>query len=188
MPKLTGKHTLPTVVSKTASSATPKYVSSGTSSTRRNRNQHSPSGSRSQSPLQRHSGSSPAHNKSHTGIISGYDSDHSMNISDSELLNPQGTEQQTPTIHSFLLTNFDSKFQTPKRLLQQLLKYVPREKISQIVPTRNGIIIKSPDEHLASTIRNKHSYQIFGSEANLTSMSTRTTKIHHLPAVNLCFL
>ena len=80
------------------------------------------------------------------------------------------------TMHSFLLSNFESKFQNPKLLLHQFLKYVPRQSISQLIPTRNGIIVKSPDPNLATTIRNKFSFEIFGTSAKLTNLSSARTK------------
>jgi len=55
-------------------------------------------------------------------------------------------------MYSFLLSNFDSKFQNLKHLLNRFLKYEPRPSISQLIPTRNGIIVKSPDPNLATTI------------------------------------
>lgn len=66
MPKLTGKHTLPPVVQRqTSSSAESKQVSVGSKTMRRASPQSSPTSSISQSPYQRHSGSSPP-NKENT--------------------------------------------------------------------------------------------------------------------------
>ena len=61
----------------------------------------------------------------------------------------------SPTIYSFLLVNADPKFKTPKQVLHQLQKYLPRADIHQIIFTRNGIIIQSIDQQVALKIRNK---------------------------------
>jgi len=44
--------------------------------------------------------------------------------------------------YSFLLTDFDQMFQSPKMLHAKFLKYVPRDKISRLKPTRKRIIVK----------------------------------------------
>jgi len=98
-----------------------------------------------------------------------------MEDSDCEQTTP-GSNLSNAQLHSFLLTNFDSKFQTPNQLLHPLVKYIPRNNISEIVPTRNGIIIKCSDSNLASTIRNKYSLEIFGSTAKIIRMETRTVR------------
>ena len=83
--------------------------------------------------------------------------------------------------YSFLLSNFDPKFQNPKQLLHQFLKYVSRQAISQIIPTRNGVIVKSPDPKLATTIRDKHTLEIFGKSATMTSLTAPRPKQPPVP-------
>jgi len=53
---------------------------------------------------------------------------------------------------------------------------VPRDIISQIIPARNGIIIKSTEPNLSTKIRNKHSLEIFGPSAEFTSLVTPRQK------------
>ena len=90
-------------------------------------------------------------------------------------------------VHSFLLTKYDTKFQTPKCLFQQLLKYVSRDKISEIIPTKNGIIIKSPEPKLATTIRNKYSFEIFGTQAQLTALNSPLSNSNHHLESHPCY-
>jgi len=85
-------------------------------------------------------------------------------------------DKATSKLHSFLLTNFEPKFHNPKHLLIQVTKYLPRSQISEIVPTRNGMIIKSQDDHLATIIRNKVSFEIFVTNAYLTKLTAKTIR------------
>ena len=84
---------------------------------------------------------------------------------------PNLTGASAPARYSYLLTNFDTKFQNPKQLLLQFTKYVCRSDISQIIYTKNGAIIKSPDNNLATKIRNRHSFEIFGKTATMSQMA-----------------
>jgi len=127
----------------------------------------SPVRSRSRSPHPGNQNSPPA-KKSHTISESESDHEHAMDIN--------STEGFPDLEHSFLLTNFDEKFRNTKLLLQQITKYLPREIITRIIPTRNGIIIKSQDQNLASKIRNRHSFEIFGKTANLTHLTNKPSK------------
>jgi hypothetical protein len=81
-----------------------------------------------------------------------------------------------PTVYNFLLTKYDSKFRTPKQVTQQLLKYLPRSTLSNVVFTRNGIILKSTDPDFAINVRNKVTYEIFGKDANIISLSQQAAK------------
>ena len=80
------------------------------------------------------------------------------------------------TIYSFLLTNADPKFRTPKLVLHQLQKYLPRADIHEIIFTKNGIIIQSIDQQVAHKIRNKVSFEIFGPKANIQSLNPSSKK------------
>jgi len=82
----------------------------------------------------------------------------------------------SPTIYSFLLVNADPKFKTPKQVLHQLQKYLPRADIHQIIFTKNGIIIQSIDQQVALKIRNKVSYEIFGPKANIQPLNPSSKK------------
>lgn len=64
--------------------------------------------------------------------------------------------------NSFLLIKFDPKFQNPELLFLQFLKYVSRDIIIRIIPTRNGIIVKSTEPNLPKKIRDKISLEILG--------------------------
>jgi len=90
--------------------------------------------------------------------------------------------------HSFLLTKFDSKFQNTKLLFLQFLKYVPRDIIIRIIPTRTGIIVKSTEPNLAKKIRDKYSLEIFGPSAQFVRLDTPHLKISHLHEDLRCFL
>ena len=81
-----------------------------------------------------------------------------------------------PALYTFLLTNFDVKYQQPKLLVTQIHKYQPRLIIQQIIPTRNGVLIKTPDPHFARTIRDKNSFEIFGPTAQLTALTSSKLK------------
>jgi len=183
-PPKTGKHQLPNIIMQTSSTVTPKSTSLGAiPKNKRSTDQLSETSSRSRTPPSRHSGNgkSPPSKRSHQLSASDYDSDQEqqMNITSSDHDEHQATSKAP--LHSFLLTKFDTKFQTPKQLFQRLMKYVPREAIHQIIPTRNGIIIKSPDSALATTIRNKYSFEIFGKDAQLTPLSSRTIRMQPPP-------
>jgi len=138
---------------------------------RKQRNIEAASRSRSRSPHTDNSGrQSPPLKKTHTISESGSDIEHRMDIND---------HQQFPELspkHSFLLTNFDEKFRNPKLLFQQLNKYFSRDIISRIIPTRNGMIIQSIDPDIATKIRNKHSFEIFGPSANLARLNNKPPK------------
>lgn len=86
------------------------------------------------------------------------------------------SQTRNQTTHNFLLKQFDPKFKTPKQVLLQLQKYVPRANITEIVFTRNGIVIKSPDINFANVIRNKASTEIFGPQATLQQLSSQAKK------------
>jgi len=94
------------------------------------------------------------------------------------------TEDFPDLEHSFLLTNFDEKFRNTKLLLQQITKYLPREIITRIIPTRNAIIIKSQDQNLASKIRNRHSFEIFEKQQISLASPTNHQSSLHLHANN----
>ena len=74
-------------------------------------------------------------------------------------------------IFTFLLQHYLPQFQSPKLLLQQFLKYIPRSSIHQILPTRNGMLIKTTTPDLFTHIRNKHSLEIFGPSATVTALN-----------------
>lgn len=103
-------------------------------------------------------------------------SNHDNNDADSSAMDFSTPGNDHPPIFNFLLTNADPKFSNPKHVLIQLQKYYPRANIQEIVFTRNGILIKSPDPNLARTILNKVSYTIFGPTANLQSLTPTTKK------------
>lgn len=129
--------------------------------------------SRSRSPtsrINRHELNSPPNKKSHTMSDTDSDNERAMDIN-----NKDDFPELSPT-HSFLLTNFDDKFRNPKLLLQQFSKYLSRDDIKRIIPTRNGIIIQSHDRNLATKIRNRHSYEIFGKSATLTRLESKPPK------------
>jgi len=172
MPK-PGKHTLPQVVQRTPSSTSAKFTLGKSSKHSRSTYQLSTTSSHSSNPHQSGNSKSPPSKKIHT-LSNSEDSDDQMHLSE------QHPTNQAP-LSSFLLTDFDPRFQTPKLLLHQLLKYVPRDSISQLIPTRNGIIIKSSDSNLASTIRNKYSFEIFGKQAKLTPLASKTIRLQPPP-------
>jgi len=133
---LRDKHTLPSVVQKTSSVATSKSSLLGASvKHRRGSSQISAASSRSTSPqLSRQA----AHHHLKQVILSVLQippKKQFMNLSDSDSIHDRNSGHQQGSIFSFLLFNFDSKFSTPRLLFQQLIEYVPRENISQIVPT-----------------------------------------------------
>ena len=166
-----GKHQLPPVVQQTSSTLTAKFTNlGGTSKHPRKRDRSSSySDCRSRSPVARHCSSrSPSAKATHQvhAAASDPDSDAAHNAQANQAFT-------SATASSFLLTNFDQRFQTPKLLLTQLLKYVPRTSISRITPTRNGMIIQTPDPNFATTLRNKHSYEIFGSNASLSRLEPK---------------
>jgi hypothetical protein len=101
------------------------------------------------------------------------DSDNEIEIDNASLTSPK------PQYHCFLLSNFDPKFQNCKQLFQQFLKYVPRTAIIELKPTKNGVLIKSPDPHFATTIRNRHTFEIFGHSATITALVMSETVICH---------
>jgi len=186
MPKEKGqsnKLQLPLVVQKTSSKVTPKSSSLIKSSKhKRSTDQLSNASSRSQSPTVHHPGSSnsPPMKKSYRLSNSDSESAHQMQDSDQETSsNHTSNRSSTKSLQAYLLTNFDARYQTPKLLLNRFLQYIPRTKISQIIPTKNGTIIKSPDSTLATTIRNKYNFEIFGSNAQRTSMNNKP--IHQQP-------
>lgn len=157
---------------KTLSTAKSKVAFLGSTNQQRRRSPlATPTSSRS--PQERNSSSSPSTKETHA--FSESDTEI-MDITDDESSHRQHADSQQASLYSYLLTNFDTKFQSPKRLLQQLTKYVHRNAISEIINSRNGIIIKYPDTHVTTTIRNNFSFEIFGTQANLTSLSTRTIK------------
>jgi len=146
-------------------------------SEKRKLNTRSKSLERSRSPLRKQEADrseSPPHKRHHhaSGSGSGTDSDTRSMIVDTQL---EATKQK---YYSFLLTNFDPKYQSEKMLLQQITKYLPRDTVHQIIPTRNGIIIKSTDVNFATTIRNKHSFEIFGKNANMTKLTQKRENKH----------
>jgi hypothetical protein len=63
-----------------------------------------------------------------------------------------------PTIHNFLLTNYDSKFQNQEHVFMQITKFGSRSLITQIITSRNGYILKCTDPNLMLVIRDKCSY------------------------------
>jgi len=148
-------HRLPQHVTKTSSIATPKMTTVGVTSKHSRSSDQQSTSSRSRSPIQ--TSHSPPAKKTHRLSDSASDSDP-MNISIDHEENLVTTPETQ--FYSFLLTKYDTKFQAPKCLLQQLLKYVQRDKISEIIPTKNGIIIKSPEPNLAKLIRNKYSFEM----------------------------
>ena len=56
--------------------------------------------------------------------------DQDSDSDSSEMHIEEKSTEQTAPLYSFLLSNFDSKFQNPKQLLQQFSKYVPRQTIN----------------------------------------------------------
>jgi len=86
------------------------------------------------------------------------------------------TASSIATVHSFILTNYDVKYQNTKLLLQQIAKYMHRDIITRIIPSRNSIILQTHDANFATTIRNKFSYEIFGKSANLTCLEDKRNK------------
>jgi len=129
--------------------------------------------SRSRTPIRdstnNHSDSPPT-KKQHVQGDTGNESDNA------DVMITEETSGTTTPLHSFLLSNFDAKFQNAKHILQQLCKYVPRQNVTQIIPTRNGMIIKSPDAQLATTIRNKFSVEIFGKSATFINLNSQRIK------------
>jgi len=97
---------------------------------------------------------------------------------DMQASDDQFTSTPDQPTYTFLLTNFDTKYQTPKLLLQ-LLKYVHRDTITEITCTRNGIIIKSPEKEFAKSLRNRHSFEIFGKHAHLAPLNEPRIKQRH---------
>lgn len=68
--------------------------------------------------------------------------------------------------------HLDTKFQNPEILLQQCLKYIPRENISRLILTKNRIITHTINTtNLATTIQN--SFEIFGKDAEMSSLEHR---------------
>lgn len=128
--------------------------------------------SRSRSRSPNRSEHSPPTKRTHTLSETNSDQDLQMDINNEE----ESTATSASKNHSFLLTNFDAKFQNPKILFQQVTKYLSRDSIAQIIPTRNGTIIKSPDINFASKIRNRHSFEIFGKNANITRLDQKPLK------------
>jgi len=127
--------------------------------------------SRSRSPHTNSSGhQSPPLKKTHTISGSESDGEHHMDIND----RTEFPELTKP--FSFILTHYDSKYENPKLLLQQLTKYVSRNIIVRIIPTRNGMIIHTTDANLASKIRNKHSFEIFGKTATMSRLEQKQTR------------
>lgn len=154
---------------KIAKSRQARSTEKASQSTSSDRRQETPSHrSRSRSPL---SSSNNPSKKHHT--LSESDSDQDIHIDDPEQHSYITDRQQEFT---FLLTNYDSKYQNIKQIFQQFLKYVPRSNITELKPTKNGIIIKSPDRNFALSIRNKHSFEIFGKSANITSLQDKRVK------------
>lgn len=122
MLKTTWKHYLqPVVQQQTSFSAESRPVFLGsTNKHRRQSPQATSTSSRSPSPYQCHSGSSTSNKKTQT--LNESDRDQIMNISDGASFHRQLSVNQQAPIYCYLLTNFDIKFETPKRLLQQLTK------------------------------------------------------------------
>lgn len=56
--------------------------------------------------------------------------------------------------------------------MQEITKYQLRD----IIPTNNGIIIKSTHQNFATTIRNHYSFEIFGPHALLTRLNHKPLK------------
>lgn len=147
-----------------------------TSARSRSRSPHTtglPPRSRSRSPCTYSSAIANPNKKQHT--LSDSDSEQDLRIDDPQQL-PTDVDDNKQQLFTFLLTNFDPKFQNTKQLLHQFLKYVPRTAINELKPTRNGIIIKTTERTLAQTIRNKHTFEIFGKSANITSLADRRMK------------
>ena len=130
--------------------------------------------SRSRSPHQSNPNSPPT-KKTHTISDNDSDGEHIMDIADKNQF-PDLTKASAPKPNSFLLSNYDPKFQAPKILMQQFQKYVSRDTISRLIPTRNGIIIHSTDPNLATTIRNKHSFEIFGKNATISQLEPKSIR------------
>ena len=135
--------------------------------------------SRSRSPAtrsERATTGSPPTKKSHTVSGSESDNDRTMDFTNHQDF-PELTAARKPPSYSFLLTNFDTKYQNTKILLQQFIKYVNRDTIIRLIPTRNGIIVQSTDSNLANKIRDKHSFEIFGKTASMTRLENKPTRL-----------
>ena len=167
----TGKHHgLPSLVSRPDGTS----VKPGKRRESRSLTRHDAIRNRSRSPLCNQERLSPPSKKPHVTPAAG--PSHLIAPADPVETTPSPLRNNQPAIHSFLLTNFDPKYQQPKLLLLQIAKYQPRTVISQIIPTRNGVIIKTPNPDLATSIRNKHSFEIFGHNANLAPLTRRNFK------------
>lgn len=161
------QHRLPPVVP-----GPPPYSTLGTIHDHPKRTAEKTPRTRSRSPVIRNEGDRelPPTKKLHNISESSSETENRMDINNHEQF-----PELTPN-HSFLLTNFDDKFRNPKILFQQLIKYFSRNDISRIIPTRNGMLIQSPDQDLATKIRNRHSFEIFGKTANLTKLNNKPVR------------
>ena len=165
---LPGHHNLPPSVPGPLQYSTLGYTS------RRRRSLEQSHRSRSRSPNTNRSGrsspQSPQAKKSHLLSDSESDTERHMDIN-SKVDFPDLTAS-----YSFILTQFDPKYQNTKQLFQQFTKYVSRDTITRLIPTRNGVIIQTPDSNFANKIRNRHTFEIFGKSANITRLESRSKK------------
>lgn len=91
--------------------------------------------------------------------------------------NRHKTDANNEELFNFMLKNFEPRFRTAKTVFEQLVKYVPRADIHEIVFTRNGIILKSRNPDLHRLIRNKATYEIFGKTATMEALSPRKARV-----------
>lgn len=148
----------------------PTYSPTGTIPRQRNYLETARSSTRSRSPSRDRLSQqqSPPSKRTHTISDSNSETDRSMDIGNNEDFSSTATKT-----YSFLLSNFDPKYNNPKQLLNQCLKYISRDKITRIIPTRNGTIIQTQDSNFATTIRNKYSFEIFGKAATMTRLDSK---------------
>lgn len=79
-------------------------------------------------------------------------------------------------LHNFILTNYDTKLQHPKHVYQQIIKYVPDADLQQIIPTRNGYIIKSFNSNFQQHLRDKTGFHMLGPNANIQPLKPSMKK------------